>query len=132
LDIGTGTGVLAIAAVKLGAGSCVAIDNDDWSIENARENISKNGVGDKIELMKGDLTSVPNSEFDLVVANLNRNTLLYIRDEIYNRCAKGGTLLLTGVLSLDEDDIVASYTEKGFMSVEGAREAEWSALVFEK
>ena len=132
LDIGTGTGVLAIAAVKLGAESCIAIDSDDWSIENARENIKKNGVGDKLELIKGDLTSVPNSEFDIVVANLNRNTLLYIRDEMYDRCVKGGNLLVTGVLTIDEDDITASYTEKGFASVEALREAEWSALVFRK
>lgn len=132
LDIGTGTGVLAIAAVKLGAKSCVAIDNDDWSIDNSRENINKNGVGDKIELIKGDLTSVPNSEFDIVVANLNRNTLLYLRDEIHGRCGKGGIVLLTGVLTLDEEDIIKSYSEKGFQSVEAVHEAEWSALVFRK
>jgi ribosomal protein L11 methyltransferase len=132
LDIGTGTGVLAIAAVKLGAKVCVAIDNDDWSIENARENINKNRVGGKIELVKGDLASATNSMFDVVVANLNRNTLLYIRDEIYNHCVKGGMLLLTGILSLDEDDIITSYKEKGFVSVEAVREAEWSALVFRK
>lgn len=131
-DIGTGTGVLAIAAVKLGAMSCVAIDNDDWSIENARENINKNGVSDKIQLIKGDLTSVPDSEFDIVVANLNRNTLLYIGNELSSRCAKGGVLLVTGVLTLDEEDITGCYVEKGFVSVEAIREAEWSALVFRR
>ncbi len=132
LDVGTGTGVLAIASVKLGAKKCVAIDNDDWSIENARENIKKNGVVDRVEITKGDLTSVPDSEFDIVVANLNRNTLLYIRDELYDRCAKDGFVLLTGVLTLDEESIVKSYIEKGFTSIETIREAEWSALVFKK
>ncbi len=132
LDVGTGTGVLAIASVKLGAKKCVAIDNDDWSIENARENIKKNGVVDRVEITKGDLTSVPDSEFDIVVANLNRNTLLYIRDELYDRCAKAGFVLLTGVLTLDEESIVKSYIEKGFTSIETIREAEWSALVFKK
>jgi ribosomal protein L11 methyltransferase len=132
LDIGTGTGVLAIAAIKLGAKSCVAIDNDDWSIENARENITKNRVAEKVELIKGDLKSVPDYEFDVVVANLNRNTLLYIRDEVYDRCARGGVVLVTGVLSLDEESVVASYKERGFTSVESLHEAEWSALVFRK
>jgi ribosomal protein L11 methyltransferase len=132
LDIGTGTGVLAIAAIKLGARTCVAIDNDDWSIDNARENIKKNGVESQIELEKGDLTSAPNSEFDIVVANLNRNTLLYIRDEIYSRCANDRLLLLTGVLTLDEEDVIRSYVERGFSLVETIREAEWSALAFKK
>ncbi len=132
LDIGTGTGVLAIAAVKLGAMSCVAIDNDDWSIDNARENISKNGVNDRIQLIKGDLAAVPDSEYDVVVANLNRNTLLYIGNEISGRCTKGGILLVTGVLTLDEEDVTKCYKEKGFVSVEAIREAEWSALVFRK
>jgi ribosomal protein L11 methyltransferase len=132
LDVGTGSGVLAIAAAKLGAKRCVAIDNDDWSIDNARENIKKNGAGDKVEIIKGDLTSVPDLGFNIVVANLNRNTLLYIRDEIYERCANGGIVLLTGVLTLDEEGIVKSYQDKGFSSIETIREAEWSALVFHK
>lgn len=132
LDIGTGSGVLAIAAIKLGAKSCVAIDNDEWSIVNARENIKKNGAESQIELEKGDLTSAPNSEFDIVVANLNRNTLLYIRNEIYCRCASGGLLLLTGVLTLDEEDVIGSYVEKGFSLVETIREAEWSAIALRK
>ena len=132
LDVGTGTGVLAIAAVKLGAERCLAIDNDDWSIENAKENIIKNGAGDKIEIAKGDLTSVPQSDFDIVVANLNRNTLLYLRDELYGKCVKGGLALLTGVLALDEESIVDSYVQKGFTSLEVLHEAEWSALVFKK
>ncbi|HUI29279.1 MAG TPA: 50S ribosomal protein L11 methyltransferase [Candidatus Acidoferrales bacterium] len=132
LDIGTGTGVLAIAAVMLGAKKCAAIDNDDWSIENARENIGRNGVANKIELMKGDLASVPSSEFDIVVANLNRNTLLYLRDEIYDRTARGGRLLLTGVLTLDEESIISAYAQKGFKSEEIIHEAEWSALVLKK
>jgi len=137
LDIGTGTGVLAIASVKLGAGKCVAVDNDDWSIENARENISKNKVADKIELVKGDLTSVPSSPdlqkgFDIVVANLNRNTLLHLRNEIYDQLVKGGRLLVTGVLTLDEESIIKSYNEKGFGTEDLIHESEWSALVFRK
>ncbi len=132
LDIGTGTGVLAIAAVKLGAERCCAIDNDEWSIENARENIKKNRVENKIELLKGELTSMSGSAFDLVVANLNRNTLLYIRNEIFEKCSKGGFLLLSGVLTLDEGDIVSHYVERGFTAVETMHEAEWSALAFKK
>jgi len=132
LDIGTGTGVLAIAAVKLGVKSCVAIDNDDWSIDTARENNNKNDTGSEIELVKGDLTSIPNSEFDIIVANLNRNTLLYLKNDIYTRCKKGGILLLSGILTLDEESVVESYASVGFVSSEVFHEAEWSALAFKK
>lgn len=132
LDIGTGTGVLAIAAVKLGAEKCVAVDTDEWSIENALENIRKNGVQNRIELLKGELTSISNSDFSLVVANLNRNTLLYIRDEIFERCSKGGSIILSGVLTLDEKDVISSYVEKGFTAAGTEREGEWSALIFKK
>jgi ribosomal protein L11 methyltransferase len=132
LDIGTGTGVLAIAAVKLGAGSCTAIDNDGWSIENARENIEKNNASDKINLVSGEITFAEQSEFDIVVANLNRNTLLYIKTEIYKRCREGGILLVAGILTLDEENVVDSYRQIGFERVDVIHEADWSALAFKK
>ncbi|MGO9480618.1 MAG: 50S ribosomal protein L11 methyltransferase [Candidatus Kryptoniota bacterium] len=132
LDIGTGTGVLAIAAVKLGAGSCTAIDNDNWSIENARENIENNDAADKINLMKGEIASAVQNEFDIVVANLNRNTLLYMNLEIYKRCKKGGILLVAGVLTLDEEGIVQNYRQIGFDLVEAIHEGDWAALAFKK
>lgn len=132
LDIGTGSGVLAIAAIKLGAGNCVAIDNDSWSIENARENIENNGVIDKVILVCGEIGCAEQNEFDIVVANLNRNTLLHIKSEIHSRCRKGGILLLAGVLTLDEKAIMASYEKAGFKLIDVIREAEWSALAFTK
>ncbi len=130
LDVGTGTGVLAIAAVKLGAAGCVAIDKDEWSIENSLENIRKNGVTERVALSRGEVASVAESEFDVVVANLNRNTLLYIEPELRRRCRKGGMLLLAGILTLDEKDITGSYTKSGFTLIETLHEAEWSALAF--
>ena len=132
LDIGTGTGVLAIAAVKLGGGACTAIDNDDWSIQNAKENIENNGVADKIKLVKGEIASEDPNGFDIVLANLNRNTLLYIKSQIYTRCREDGTLLVAGILTLDEDSIVEGYREIGFKLVDALHEAEWSSLAFKK
>ncbi len=132
LDIGTGTGVLAIAAIKLGASDCVAVDNDSWSIENAKENIDRNNVSDKVKLVSGEIAHAVQDEFDLVVANLNRNTLLHIKPEIYTRCKKGGVLFMAGVLTLDEKSTIAAYEETGFRLVDAIREAEWSALAFAK
>jgi len=132
LDIGTGTGVLAIAAIKLGAGSCVALDNDGWSIDNARENIEKNDVADKVKLLSGEIAAAAEKKFDIIMANLNRNTLLYIKSEISDRCRKGGYLLVAGVLTLDEKDIIDVYDQVGFKLEEVIREAEWSAFAFSK
>ncbi len=132
LDVGTGTGVLAIAAIKLGAELCVAVDNDSWSIGNSRENIERNGVADKIRLVKGEIESVQEDEFDIVAANLNRNTLIYIREDLYRKCKDGGILLLAGVLTADEKDVSGYYGQVGFRLVETRREAEWSALVLSK
>jgi len=132
LDIGTGTGVLAIAAVKLGAAGCTAIDNDDWSIQNAKENVEKNNAADKINLVKEEIISEKPSEFDIVLANLNRNTLLYIKPEIYERCKNGGIVLVAGILTLDEESIVDNYRQIGFNLIDVIREAEWSAMAFKK
>jgi ribosomal protein L11 methyltransferase len=128
LDVGTGTGVLAIAAVKLGANHCVAVDKDEWSIENSLENIRRNSVSEKVSISRGEVASVAADDFDIVVANLNRNTLLYIEPELRKRCKKGGVLLLAGVLTLDEKDIADSYSKSGFKILETLHEAEWSAL----
>ncbi|MCL5268266.1 MAG: 50S ribosomal protein L11 methyltransferase [Bacteroidetes bacterium] len=132
LDVGTGTGVLAIAAIKLGAEFCVAVDNDTWSIGNSRENIERNGVADKIRLVKGEIESVQEDGFDIVAANLNRNTLIYIREDLYRKCRSGGFLLLAGVLTADEQDVTDYYGQVGFKLLDTRREAEWSALVLTK
>ncbi len=132
LDVGTGTGVLAIAAAKLGAALCIAVDRDEWSIENSLENIRKNGVSDRISLSRGEVASVADEDFDMVLANLNRNTLLYIEPELRKRCKKGGLLLLAGILTLDEKGVEDSYSKSGFNVLETLHEAEWSALALKK
>ncbi len=78
LDIGTGTGVLAIAALKLGARAAVGVDIDEWSEMNARENARVNGVADRFTILKGTLADVPPGKFDLVVANIQRIVLVPI------------------------------------------------------
>ncbi|HEY9166221.1 MAG TPA: 50S ribosomal protein L11 methyltransferase [Candidatus Kryptonia bacterium] len=130
LDIGTGTGVLAIAAVKVGAKTCVAVDNDEWSIVNARENISRNGVESAVDLMFGEVGKVPDRQFDIVMSNLNRNTLIYIKSEIARRCC--GLLMLSGILTLDEKSIVDEFASVGFKLIESLKNAEWSALVLKR
>jgi ribosomal protein L11 methyltransferase len=101
-DFGTGTGVLAILAEKLGANKIVAVDNDERSIENAAENIQRNHCS-KIELKKA--STLLNDSFDIILANINRNVILENFSILSKALLSGGILLLSGLLKEDEDDI---------------------------
>lgn len=101
LDFGTGTGVLAILAEKLGANIITACDNDPWSLENAAENIQKNDCR-SIRLTGEEIDSVP-LVYDLILANINRNVLLNHMPTIATILKPGGTLLMSGFL---QDDLV--------------------------
>jgi ribosomal protein L11 methyltransferase len=105
-DFGTGTGVLAILAEKLGAASVLAIDNDDWSIDNAAENIDRNH-SQRIGLKKTDTARVGES-FDIILANINKNVILDNFLILANQLKPGGILLLSGLLAEDEGDILAA------------------------
>jgi len=102
-DFGTGTGILAILAEKLGASSIVAIDVDEWSIRNAQENFEQNGCN-RIQLYKS--SKIPDRQFDVILANINRNVLLQNLGTLKNTLHKNGKLLLSGFLNEDESDIV--------------------------
>jgi ribosomal protein L11 methyltransferase len=106
LDFGTGTGVLAILAEKLGATRIVAVDNDDWSIENATENIHHNNSR-HIEIIKAEsINGLGN--FDIILANINRNVILDNLPDLSNQLNKKGTLLLSGILKEDKYEILNS------------------------
>jgi ribosomal protein L11 methyltransferase len=99
-DFGTGTGVLAILAAKLGAASVVAVDIDEWSITNGLENISRNAMSN-IDLHQAD-SAEGRSSFDIILANINRNVILDNLLILSKRLNKGGILLLSGLLKEDE------------------------------
>jgi len=106
LDFGTGTGVLAILADKLGASKIDAIDNDDWSIENANENILDNECS-RILLQKADSLDFANT-FDIILANINRNVLLANMEKLQQHLAKEGVLVISGLLEGDRSAIETS------------------------
>ena len=129
LDFGTGTGILAILAQKLGADSILAIDNDEWSVENAGENIAANGAGD-IRVLQGSLEAAGSSPFDLILANINRHILLQDMAQLKALLAAGGALLVSGILEADEPIITeaasAAHLFKDYVRQEGA----WLAIRF--
>ncbi len=104
LDFGTGTGILAILAEKLGAESILAIDNDDWCIENAAENIQINQCR-QIEIVKADNAKI-DSRFDFILANINKHIILENIPYLGNSLKSGGYILLSGLLVDDEPDIL--------------------------
>lgn len=133
LDAGTGTGILAIAAVKLGAKRVLAFDIDEWSIQNARENVLINRVEPEITIRKGSVEVIPgNQTFDLVLANINRNTIIEILDSLTQHLSPGGRLLLSGLLLADRDLIRDQPALENFELVHSLRENDWIALAFRK
>ncbi|HZI54643.1 MAG TPA: 50S ribosomal protein L11 methyltransferase [Chitinophagaceae bacterium] len=103
-DFGTGTGVLAILAEKLGADKVIAADNDQWSIENAKENFAKNNCT-AIDLQFLDSANI-DGQFDFILANINRNVILDNLSYFKQHLSQQGVLLLSGILPEDEPAIL--------------------------
>lgn len=133
LDVGTGTGVLSIAALKLGAGSAFGFDIDEWSYDNATENALLNEVSDRYTVKEGSFDTVAASTtYDLVLANVNRNMLLGTSSQITSLVTAGGTLVLSGLLDADEHAILNNIDYASLQLVNRMQENEWICLRFEK
>ena len=131
LDFGTGTGVLAIFAEMLGASDIFAVDNDEWSAENAMENIVRNNCT-HISVKQGSLEDVPAGKWDIILANINRHILLQYMADMYQLLKDDGVLLLSGLLVADEEIIVGAASDAGFVLVKADRIDNWIALLFKK
>ncbi len=128
LDVGTGSGVLAIASIKLGAAGAVALDIDEWACENAVENASLNGVRDKITVIRGEMSAIGPNQFDLIAANIQRNVIESLLSQMSLRLAPHGSLLLSGLLLSDEMPMHAALSAARFTIDASMREHEWLAL----
>ncbi|MEM9529172.1 MAG: 50S ribosomal protein L11 methyltransferase, partial [Bacteroidota bacterium] len=130
LDYGSGTGVLAILAKQLGAGPVDAVDIESWSAENTQENAARNGVTLN-QVIHGELKDVPlGVAYDLILANINRNVILATAESLYDRLRLGGTILFSGILAQDEELLVASLTDTGFLHQATRSRSDWRAFVF--
>lgn len=128
LDIGTGTAVLAIASAKFGASKVTAIDNDEWSFYNAVENCKINDVDNKIEIKFCETADVGERNFDIILANIQRDILIQIKDEIKQRTKKGGLVILSGLLKQDEKEICEEYKKLNFLLADRKEMDEWVSL----
>jgi len=126
-DFGTGTGILAILAEKMGAAEIYAIDYDEWSIANAAENIEMNHCS-RIHLEKSDRFPDERS-FDVILANINRNVILDNLAGMTSHLIKGGTLLLSGLLENDRKDVVQAAENYRFRVEEITEQNNWICLM---
>ena len=125
-DFGTGTGLLAILAHKLGAVDILAVDNDDWCIENASENIVVNNT-QSIEIQKVDNAKL-NKKFNIIIANINKNIILDNLAFLAEATVPGGVVLLSGLLVEDEPEIEAACAALGWKHQETRTRNNWIAL----
>lgn len=126
-DFGTGTGILSILARKLGAASVAAIDVDEWSIENAKENVESNHCSG-IDLQLS--TTIPSIQFDIILANINRNVILQYMAYLKEASRHGGHVLFSGLMVQDKDAIVASATNCEFKLQKNIERQGWISLLF--
>lgn len=128
LDVGTGTGVLAFAAKKLGAGRVVGTDNDPIAVELARECAAENGI-EGIELSGRSLDAIK-GPFDLVLANILANTLIALCAALVSKVKRDGRLVLAGVLVHQGDEVTAAFVAQGMKPLARTVEGEWVRLDF--
>lgn len=132
LDAGTGTGILAIAALKAGAEQAFGFDIDEWSEDNARENMALNNI-DKFEVKLGSIETIPSEkEYDLILANINRNALMELIPELNKYLKPGGKLLLSGLLEADEPTILEITDKQLLTHVATRQQQEWIAILLRK
>lgn len=129
-DFGTGTGVLAILAVKLGAANVTAIDNDEQCIENAAENIAQNSCAGEIELYK-DTTVPKDKKFDIILANINRGIILQNLARMQQHLLPKGVILISGLLATDRQIIMKEVQKAHLQLVREFEKDGWICLVLD-
>lgn len=131
LDFGTGTGILGIAAARLGAERTLGTDIDPKAVETANENARINGVADRFRAENTPLLSI-RERFDLIVANILAEILVDLKREIAALCDPGGRLILSGILSEKEDWVAKEYAAERFSVESRTREGQWVALLLRR
>jgi ribosomal protein L11 methyltransferase len=132
LDMGTGSGILAIAAAHLGADHVLGVDTDPIAVKAATENVLANGLRNRIDVKEGSLSAVAES-FDLIVVNILANVILeMLTQDLAARLRPGGQIIAAGILDTQSDDVVKAMSFQGLRLVETRQEKDWVMLRAEK
>ncbi len=128
LDVGTGTGVLAIASVRLGASLAIGVDNDEWSYTNALENVALNDVASRVIIRSGSIGTIPERNFHIVMANIHYSVIVEMMEELLEHIISGGSLLISGMMESDEINIRHILELAGCTIKEIIHETEWIGI----
>ena len=128
IDVGTGSGILAIGAALLGAKSVLAIDIDPTAVKVARENIEHNHLSDKIRAVEGNLLEKTDESCDVCVANIIADVICFFAKPLTSHIVPGGKFICSGIIKERENDVVAALTEAGYTIEEIRRKGEWIAI----
>ena len=131
LDVGAGSGILALAALRLGARSVVGYDTDSLAVTAARDNADRNGVADRLEIRHGSLPAVAEERFSLVVANLVAAVLVDLAQRLADHVEPGGVLLAGGIIAGRADEVVGALGAVGLTVTDRRDDGEWVALRLE-
>lgn len=132
LDMGTGTGVLAILAAMKGAKKALAIDNNPWAFENSIENVNSNNCSENITVLQGDGEAVEGQSFDIILANINKNVIKADFEKYVNALKANGTILFSGILTEDLEDVVLLAEKFQLQKIQFETRDKWSLLVYSK
>ena len=128
LDVGTGTGILAMAAVLLGADEALGIDIDDEAVRVANENIAKNGLEGRISIQRGNLMDGIDYDPDIIVANLMADLVVMLSPAAAAQLRPGGLYITSGILDIKEEIVKKAIEEAGFDIIEVLADGEWRAI----
>ncbi|NMB81468.1 MAG: 50S ribosomal protein L11 methyltransferase [Ignavibacteria bacterium] len=130
LDVGSGTGVLAISSVLLGARKSIGIDNDEWCLMNGKENVTMNSLDDKVEIRRAELHQIVEKDFDLILANINKHILIDIVPYLKAKIKETGKLVVSGLLKSDFEDIIDKFALYNFVMIEKTELGDWISIAF--
>jgi ribosomal protein L11 methyltransferase len=128
LDVGTGSGILAIAAARLGAGAVLAVDLDPVAVRVAKENIERNGLSDRITAQEGDLLAGVQMQANVVVANIIADAIILLSGAVKQHIVPGGAFIASGIIREREQDVRDAMAAAGFTIEAAAHKGEWVAL----
>ena len=129
LDIGTGSGILAIAALKLGAAKAEGVDIDPMCVRTAGENAALNGVQNDLTVLVGDLSEKATGVYDVICANIVANAIIHLVPDVPALLAKHGTFLASGIIDTRKDEVIAAVQAAGLALREVKEKNGWVALV---
>lgn len=132
LDIGTGSGILAITAGLLGAKKIIAVDNDKMAVRVAKENIAKNNLSSDIEVLEGNLADLIKEQADVVVANIIADAIIALSQDAYNLLKENGYFISSGIIE-DRAEEVQEHIEKiGFQVIKLQKDGSWNMILAKK